>query len=359
MNQTIKIVKLLLFVLLFFSSCRSEESILIPGPNESSLTTDSNLAGLMKRTAMKDGSFDNIIDRANCFTVQLPITVLANGIQVVVNSSDDFELVENIFDDHDDDTDTIEILFPITVTLEDFTETTINNQSEFDSLASTCPGENEIDEDIECVDFRFPINVTTFNTITEKFSKSQLQNDRELFDFIESFTPNDISNIEFPVIVILSDETEITTNTMQELEAVITSAIDTCDEDDNYDYNDDDCIECELQDFVALLTGCDDWVINRLTINFINLDLLYPLYRFNFENNGTVTVTLLGVPLPIFSGTWTATGTGQNIELDISIIGLVEVTNIWTLTEIDDVPGEKRIDFKNNDDRLRFESACN
>ncbi|MDY7394714.1 hypothetical protein UMM65_05630 [Aureibaculum sp. 2210JD6-5] len=357
MKQTIKTTKLLLLGLLIFSSCRTEESVLIPGPNESNFTADSNLAGLMKRTALKDGSFDNIIDRANCFTVQFPYTVFANGIQVVVNSSADFESVENIFDDHDDDTDTIQIQFPITVTLEDFTEVTLNNQTEFDALASTCKGENEMDDDIECVDFRFPITISTYNTVTEQFDKDQLLNDRELFDFIDDFKSDDISNIEFPVVVIRSDETEITTNTMPELEAEITAAINACDEDDDYDYNDDDCIDCELLEFVDLLTECNDWGINRLTLNSLNLDLLYPLYRFEFDSNGTVRVKLL--LLTLFSGTWTATGTGQNIELTISIPGLTEVSNVWTLTEIDIVPGETRVDFKNGDDRLRFESVCN
>ncbi len=357
MKQTIKTFKLLLLGLLIFSSCRTEESILIPGPDESSFRANSNLAGLMKRTSLKDGSFDNIIDRANCFTVQFPVSVFANGIPVLVNSSDDYALIENIFDDHDDDTDIIQIQFPITVTLENFTEETLNNQSEFDSLASTCAGENEIDDDIECVDFNFPITVSTYNTVTEKFDKEQLQNDRELFNFIENFKEDDISNIEFPVTVILSDDSEIITNSMEELEEEIEAAINSCDEDDDYDYNDDDCIECVLQDFEDLLTGCDDWEINRLTLNSINLDLLYPLYRFKFDPDGTVNVTLLG--LPLYSGTWTATGSGQNIELNIAIVGLVEVTNIWTLTEFDLTPGQKRVDFKNLNDRLRFESNCN
>ncbi|MCK0130406.1 hypothetical protein MWU59_02730 [Flavobacteriaceae bacterium F08102] len=356
MKQTIKTAKLLLLGLLIFGACRTEESVLIPGPKESSFTADSNLAGLMKRTALKDGSFDNIIDRANCFTVHFPITVIANGIEVVVSSEDDFETVENIFDDHDDDTDTIQMQFPITVTLPNYSELTFNNQAEFDSLAASCPGENVVDEDIECVDFKFPITVSTFNTVTEKFDKDFLQSDREIINFIDAFKAEDISNIEFPVVVIRSDGTEVTTNTMQALEAEITASIDACDEDDDYDYNDDDCLECELQELIDLLTDCDDWGINRLTLNSVNLDLLYPLYRFEFETNGTVIVRLLG--LPIFSGTWTATGTGQNIELTISIFGLVEVSDVWTLTEIDLVPGETRIDFKSSDGRLRFESAC-
>ncbi|MBJ2174173.1 hypothetical protein JBL43_07985 [Aureibaculum sp. A20] len=359
MKQTIKTTKLLLLGLLILISCRNEESVLIPGPNESSFTADSNLAGLMKRTTLKDGSFDNIIDKANCLSIQFPITVFANGIQVIVNSADDFETVENIFDDHDDDADTMQIQFPITVTQEDFKEVTLNDQSQFDALASTCQGENEIDQDIECVDFVFPITVSTYNTVTEQFDKDELQNDRELFDFIEDFKSDDISNIEFPVVVIRSDDTEITTNSMQELETEITSSIDICDEDDDYDYNDDDCIACELQEFKDLLTGCDDWKINRLTLNSLNLDLLYPLYQFNFATNGTVTVTLLAIPLPLFTGTWTAVGTGQDIELNIAIPGLVEISNIWTLTEIDLVTGQNRIDFKDDDDRLRFESACN
>ena len=66
--------------------------------------------------------------------MNLPVTVFANGIEIVVDSEEDLERIEETFDASDDDNDTLEIVFPITVTMSDYTEMVINNQAELNAL---------------------------------------------------------------------------------------------------------------------------------------------------------------------------------------------------------------------------------
>lgn len=118
------------FALLAFTSCQNEVIEITEPNSEETFQVDSNLATLISDASINDGSSDNIIDGANEFSVNLPITVTVNGIQITVNSEDDFDAIEEALDEYEDDDNELQINFPITVTLRDHTEVVVNNQSE-------------------------------------------------------------------------------------------------------------------------------------------------------------------------------------------------------------------------------------
>ncbi|MAU25914.1 MAG: hypothetical protein CMH45_00720, partial [Muricauda sp.] len=128
MKNTLKQLSLFLLALtLTLGSCREEESVFIEGPEEETLAANSNIANLLQNTATKDGSADNIIDNASCITIELPVSVVVNDLEIIVDSPEDFETIEDIFDEFEDDEDVLEIIFPITIVLSDFTELVIND----------------------------------------------------------------------------------------------------------------------------------------------------------------------------------------------------------------------------------------
>jgi hypothetical protein len=344
-------------VLIFNTSCRKEEMEIIQAPPEDTLTPGSVVASLMQRTAMNDGSGDNIIDNANCFNIQLPVMVIVNGMQVVVTSDADFENVEDIFDEFDDDIDTIEIEFPITIVLNDFTQVVINTISEFYSYSSNCNGENEIDDDIECLDFQYPITASIFNTNNELISTVTISNDEQMYNFIDNIDDNDIITIDFPITLIISDGSPIMISNFNELQNAIENFGDDCDEDDDFDYNDDDCNGCSPNQLRDILTNCSDWIVDKLERNDINYDDAYDGYLFNFATDGTVVVDDFG---SFYYGTWTTSGTGNNITVEINIPGLSYCNLNWNLHEIEQNSGETKVDLRQgDDDRMRYESTCN
>ncbi|NND88110.1 MAG: hypothetical protein HKM28_02560, partial [Flavobacteriaceae bacterium] len=108
-------ISMFLFLSIFFvfTSCQQEEQEYIDENNEETLTANSNLVLLMTQTSQNDGSFDDILDDNSCASIVLPVTVIANGQEVVINDEDDYDIVEDIFDESSTDTDTLEIQFPI------------------------------------------------------------------------------------------------------------------------------------------------------------------------------------------------------------------------------------------------------
>lgn len=340
-----------------FTSCRKEELERIESPPEDTLEPTSNVANLIMRTAFNDGSNDNILDYANCFNVQLPVTVMANGQEVVINSESDLNIVESIFDAFDDDTDTILFSYPITIILSDFSEVIINDYLELSTYAANCNGENIMDDDIECLDFVYPIGVSIFNTNNELIETISIQSDYELFNFIVSIDSDDIVAISFPITMVVFDGTQITINNLSELESTINTFNDSCDEDDDYDYNDDDCNNCTANQLEDVLTNCSNWTVDKLERNGDDYDDAYNGYVFNFFNDGTVTSVY---NTNNYYGTWSSSGSGNQIMVIIDIPTLPLCNNNWMLHEIEDYSGETKVDLRvGGDDRLRYESSCN
>jgi hypothetical protein len=357
MKTTIKTsLILLLSSVMILTSCRSEETEFINTPTEEVVQINSVVADLILRTTTNDGSNDNILDFANCFNIKLPIAVTANSIPVNINNTNDYYLVESIFDEDFDDVDAVNLDFPITIVNSDFSEVTINDMSELTARANICNGENVSDNDIECIDFIYPFSASKFNINNELLSSETFTNDHELYNFIEDITEDDITSINFPISVLTSNGTFLQITSLTELETTIENQQNACDEDDDYDYDDDDCDDCTQELLESFLTDCQNWYVDKTRQGNFNYDSIYDGYEFNFSTDGTVTVFWNSTSA---SGTWITVGTANNISVLIDIPGLPYCNNNWSLQEINNSSITK-IDLRvGTEDRLRYRNTCN
>lgn len=345
-----------IMLLLFNISCRTEETESIQAPVEQVLVANSSIASLMLKTSSNDGSKDNIIDKSNCFNIELPITVTVNGSTIVINSEEDYNFIEFLFDDDDDDDDSILITFPITITLEDFTQVIINNISELNNYSNKCHGENEYDNDIECLDFQFPISASLYNKNNEVINIININSDYDLYLFIKNLNTSDFVTINFPITVILYNNTELIINDLFELKNTIETYANDCDEDDDYDFNDDDCNNCNQEELITILTTCSGWTIDKLERYGYDYDNYYDDYTFNFLADGTLSVYWDGMTA---LGTWATNGTAMNLEVIINVPDLPYCNNNWILHEISNY-SETKIDLRvGSNDRMRYKNNCN
>lgn len=354
MKITLKISALLLTLILLIS-CRSEDREILRPSEENSLKANTNAAALVLNTSLNDGSYDNIIDRANCFSIKTPFTVVINGVEITVLNEESLDTAEDILDEFDDDTDNIEIQFPITIIQSDFTQIIVTDATQFESLVDSCPGENETDDDIECVDFQYPIIGTLFNNNNDLIGEITINNDSDLYNFVEDLDVDIFVSLDFPITLILSNQTEVVVTTIQQLESVIEDAKDDCDEDDDYDYNDDDCNNCTTTQLSDILSGCNNWIVDKLERNDDDLEDNYAGFIFNFSIDGSILVTN---GMDSYNGTWESNGSGNSISVAINITGLTDFNAIWFLHEIQQETSETNVDLRIGDDRLRFESNC-
>ncbi|MEM1258612.1 MAG: hypothetical protein AAGH81_08790 [Bacteroidota bacterium] len=334
-------------VALLFTACQ-EEFEEVGSDAQETLQTDSATAELIVNTASNDGSFDNIVDEASCIAVQFPYTVEVAGIQITIDSIEDLKLIEEIFDEFDDDEDVLEIIFPITITLADFTEVIIESKEALRELAAECR-EGGDDDDIECIDFVYPITLFTFDIDGQQAGSVTINSDRELRRFFKDREEGELVSIDFPVTLKKYDGTEIQVSTNAELARVLEAAKDECDEDDDNDFNDDDFDEDR---FVEYLTECP-WKIRELRRSAIDQIEQYSGVMLDFMENGEVALT--GMMNADVLGSWSFefTDEGPKVELDFGT--LTDFNLVWYVYEIE----EDLIKFySDNDNKIILKRRC-
>lgn len=341
------------FCLCCFIACQSEITEVIQPSQNEVLQANSTVATLVQRTATKDGSKDNIIDNASCISVRLPVNVVVNGTEIVVNVEEDYNSIEAIFDASTDDDDSLQIVFPIVIILNDFSEITIYNYDDLNSYSADCNGNNEQDDDIECVDFIYPIYLSVFNTDSQSTQTVTIENDEHFYKAVKDIEETQIIEIQFPISVILYDGTEKIINNMVTLQNVIEEADGKCNEDDNNDYNDDDCIDCNEDQISQLLVTCS-WNLHKLINSGVENTEQYGNYKFTFLENGTVVAD--DSDGTNFEGTWSAYNYNFRTIVDINFNDFSNLSFNWILYEVDD---DNEIYLKFEENEMEFEKECN
>ncbi len=317
------------FALLMFMSCQ-EEVVEITDPNETeALSASSTLTALISSASAMDGSKDNIIDNASCLSIELPVTVVVNGLEIIIDSEEDYKVIEAVFNEFEEDDDRLEIIFPITIITENHDDIVINNADELKEFVKECKGENEDDDDIECIDFKYPISFSVYDANFQVIDVVELENDRELHKFIKRIINKEVlASLNFPVTMVLADGTEVVVNNNEELENIINEAKDACDEDDDNDYGDDDFTKERLDEYLQVCP----WVVYEFKRNNQDNTAEYKEYALNFKEDGVVKMRARNGD--ILTGTWSTRVTDRGALLKLEFETLADFTLEWIVYDI-------------------------
>jgi len=298
---------LLLIITIFFLglSCQEEANEETPPNQEETITPNSALANLMRYTSANDGSVDDIMDDSDCFTVNLPVTIIANGITLTIESLDDLSLLEEIFNASNTDVDGLEFLFPITIILNDYTEVNIESLEELEAFIEACITNENV---IECVDFIYPMSFSIYNTDFQVIDTVTINNDYEMYIFLAGLENGSqggvLASLNFPVALMYVNGNTVEVNNNQELEEAINAANENCNVDCNLDLAELEywLLECPVNAYTYDNSG------NIIDENFLD-----------FNQNGDVIVN--GTPTVTEVGSWTLSEV--NSEYVLIIDGLV------------------------------------
>lgn len=340
---------LFLLAIMAFTSCQSEfEEVNTADTQGESFAANSSTALLIEKTARLDGSFDNIVDGSSCIALNFPYSVNVNGIDLVIDSREDLHLIEEIFDEFEEDEDILEIIFPITITTKDLDELVIEGPDALEELVRDCV-EGGDDDDIECIDFVYPITFYTFDVSNTQTGQVTVESDEQLQRFLKERGGDDIISIQYPITLVKYDGTEIRVSSNEELAVALDTARDICDEDDDDDYNDDDFDEERLAN---LLTECP-WIVLTVERDAANLSDRYEAYKMFFGVDGAVEVkdregnTLVGE--------WNLRMSDHGVLLQLSFDTLVDFNLTWLVYDIGD--GKIKL-FAEGGNRIIMKIAC-
>ncbi|MCK0160590.1 hypothetical protein [Allomuricauda sp. F6463D] len=338
----------LVVLTLSFASCQEEYEEFGGGSEDQTISADSSTATLIENTSSKDGSYDNIVDGASCFAIQFPYTVNVNGVSLTINSESDLQSVEEIFDELDNDNNLLDIVFPIVITLSDYSEINIDNQNELETLARECI-ENGDDDDIECIDFVYPITLFTFDVQNQLSGDFQVKNDKDMRRFFADLDDDQLISIQFPITLKKYDGTEIVVETNFELAAALETAKNNCDEDDDDDYNDDDFTEEELKE---LLLDCP-LQVRQVIRNEIDSTEQYIERLLIFHEDGTVTFSTFTAGE--IMGAWSTDFTDQGVVLSLNFENFTDFSADWYVYQLEE--GVVKL-YKDESNKIVLKKQC-
>ncbi|WP_417200054.1 hypothetical protein [Bizionia sp.] len=320
MKQPIKCIFLLVGILFFTVTACQDEVIEETPPNDQEIIqSDSNLANLMRNTSANNGSVDDILDGSDCFTVNLPVTIVANGITLTIETLTDLSLLEAIFDASNTDEDDLDFLFPITIVLNDYTEVNIDSVDTLEAFIDSCIADEDL---IECADFVYPISFSIYNTSFQIIDTVVIDNDYELYIFLEGLEDGNngavLTSLNFPVSIQYTNGTTVEVANNQALEEAINAAVDNCEDD------------CELEHVSENLQECH-WVIAAYNAN--NDYLGYHLY---FNENNLLQIIFGTGPVTV-GGEWFTSVVNGSVVVTISALtDFTELEGDWIVEDCDD-----------------------
>lgn len=315
-----KIILVLLFVLLY--SCQKEESTIVQDTNNS-LTANAPLYDLVARIAQNRTSQDNIIDNSSCFSVQLPVEVIVNGQLIAVNSTADYQLVQDAIDAFTTDDDIVSFVFPITVQFQDFQTLTIVDEDAFDDLLDDCEeDENEFNE-IDCLDINYPIVINTFDSVNQIANTITIQNDTDLYLFFENIEDTIYVSINYPISIIDANGQNVVINSNEALESAIEEAIEVCN-------NSGGSGSGGITLASVLVDGT--WYVSYFFKNNIDQTTDFNGFVINCDSNGTMDVTGNGT---VVNGIWEINSNASERKLEFDLEGntLVRLEEKWKVIE--------------------------
>ncbi|MCV6630736.1 MAG: hypothetical protein OIF50_12865 [Flavobacteriaceae bacterium] len=321
------IFSLLILGLVFLQSCQNEELDIIDNTETENITPDSEAANLMMRTVSNDGSFDNIIDGASCISIVYPVTVTANGIGITIESEKGLKLIENVFDALDTDEDILEISFPIMVEMPNYETIVIADKAALVELAKQCI-ENGDDNDIECVDFVYPITFDKLNLQGVKTSQVQVNSDKEMRKLLDQLNDKELVSIQYPIQLKTSTGEVIDVQNNAQLVATIDQNKGLCDEDDDNDYNDDDFDSGHLESF---LKDCDFKVV-KVIRNEQDSSVQYKSWEVEFDSENRLKIENEGGT--VMTGTWYLVKNGYDLVLKTQVEDAPDFSGEWKVCEL-------------------------
>lgn len=307
-----------LAIIIMFTSCQEEYVEIVEPDKSKTISANDNIADLIFKIVLKDGSFDNIIDRCSEISIKFPYSIIIDDQLFNISSLEDIDAIRlDYFHLRDD----IEINYPVTISHSDYSETILYNEDELEQIQEQY-NTDLIDDDIECIDFVYPIELKLYNTEYQKTDLIVANNDYDIYNIF-----NEISSLivefDFPISLksLNGDIINITNNS--ELESEIIRVINVCDEEDDVDFGEDNF------PFEDLITS-QNWVVSFYS-DTTNETSSFNAYIFNFKLDYTLEVN---TGIEIIYGDWEFQLSAENvleIEFDTDVIPIIWLNEGWII----------------------------
>lgn len=330
----------LIALLLFFSSCQEEFELVDGQKSEQNILAHSNTADLIEKASTYDGSYDNMVDGASCFAVKFPYTVSLNGRDIPINSKDDLQSIKKMLAELLDERALLDLIFPVKITLGDFSEILVENREDLAELVLDCMEGGE--DRIGCIEFIYPITLFTLELDNQQAGEAIVDSDMEMRRFFAELDNGLMVNLHYPIQLKKWDGGIMEIGNMEELVSALEHAKKECDN-------------------VKLLTkkALDDFLVKcPLKVREVWRQKVDSSDRYYgsilaFSLDGTVILTYKngdGI-----AGIWSGSETDQGVLLDLQFPDTADFTLDWQVYRPED---QAIILYRDNGDKIVLKKWC-
>jgi hypothetical protein len=301
--------------LLFLGSCQEEENTIVQDTTQN-LNVSSPTSKFLARAAQNNTSIDNVMDETSVFRVKLPVDINLNDVDLTVATVADYATVADLKNASNSDDDIVTYVYPITVSLRNFEEITVNNLTQLNTIIT----QNEDLSDISCVTIVYPITINEYDSANQLADILTITSDSQLINYLLSLNSGVFYSINYPISVINPNNQNVVINSNIELRDVIESAIGQCGSNSG-----------STDDFIDVLTS-GNWRISYYHNSDEDDTSVYNGYVFTINANNTITITRNS---STFTGTWLFYEEDgvDLLEIDFQDDPLDDLDDDWELLE--------------------------
>ena len=219
---------LTIIIAIIFTSCSKDELMLTKQEGQERISPSSQVVTLLKGVVTSDSSYDNIVDGSSQLTIILPISVVANNVSISLAKPADFQKIHDVHNQSTQDQDFVTIDFPIRVILPNHKTRSVGSQSALNNLVERLNTDEQMPLSIKCIDIVYPTTFSVFNQESGISESIVLENDEELYVFLDNLDVRDLVGINFPIFYELVDGTQYEATNYEDLELVLKSFRETC-----------------------------------------------------------------------------------------------------------------------------------
>ncbi|WP_420577868.1 hypothetical protein [Ekhidna sp.] len=224
------------FLFLILLGCLEEKNIVqTPVDDGKIVNLEADLVHAIMDVTSQDGSLDNILDNSSCLTAMYPYSVRVRGVRVDLNSPDDIPALESLYEQEITNPNQFQIIYPVRVSKADYSIVEVSNSGEMKQLQAECVEGGE-DPDIECVDFVYPVNISSLDTLNQVANVIEVYLDESFYHLMEKANDPDnsqILEITYPVTLLDFNGNTLTAESNDALTDAIESYRNSCVEGDS------------------------------------------------------------------------------------------------------------------------------
>lgn len=223
MKPIFKRAILLAFAVVFMFSCDDDNASPVT-QNEVLITADDPVNAVLLSLAANDTGNQNVIDNFSCFDIVLPVTVVADGQQITVNTDADLAQVEAQLSAYAYDDNTLEYVFPIQIVNAQYAQVTITSQEELEALSAGCA---QLQAGAECLTVGYPVTFTLYAQGQDIPQEQIVTNDAGLYAFISGLGAASYA-VSYPVTVTGYNGEAVVITSNSQLLQVLQAGIQDC-----------------------------------------------------------------------------------------------------------------------------------